>query len=344
MWQSSLQLGLQALRDGHLREAQQEFETVLKSDSKNPYAWASLAETDRRMGDAQAANEAARKAEEAGGSVPAIQHALASFYSQTGDWSHAAKLEAQFANSPQADEQAALRAAELFNKAEDAADAERTLQEALGRYPKSAGVAFANAQLLLQRLDFPGADKAISAALIAHPDNAQLVLTAGVVHYGERRFEEAIADFLRVIRIDPSIPQPYQFISNMIEQAGPQLPAVTGAFEARVKAVPEDKVAKLALAKALLAVDARSPRAESLLKEVLASDEQSWEAHYELGVLLEARHEYATAAAQLNRAAEKAPQQPAIHYHLARVYDRLGDSSHAAAERKKHQELTTTEK
>jgi uncharacterized protein HemY len=69
-------------------------------------------------------------------------------------------------------------------------------------------------------------------------------------------------------------------------------------------------------------------------------DEGNWEAHYELGVLLEGKRNWPGAAAELKRAADLDGKQAMPHYHLARVYDRLGDEQNAKTERVLHERLT----
>jgi Tfp pilus assembly protein PilF len=57
--------------------------------------------------------------------------------------------------------------------------------------------------------------------------------------------------------------------------------------------------------------------------------------------LLSNKHTYQEAATELERSIELDPKQPSPHYHLARVYDRLGQPDRAKAEREIHQRLTT---
>jgi tetratricopeptide (TPR) repeat protein len=338
----ALQDGLTLLRDGKLAEARISFEKALQTDPRNAFAWVSLAETCRRLGDTDAAQAAALKAEQSGTNIPPVDHALASFYAQQGQLARAAAFEEKYAASPKADPQAGLRTAELYQRAGDNPNAERILKSLWEKRGKEPLVAFSYAQVLLRKLDFSGAQVAISAALAANPKDPQLVLVTGVAHYGQRRFPEAIDDFLQVIAIDPSIPQPYAFIGKMMEQAGPKLPEITSAFAARVKSAPDDAIASLVLAKARLAADSKDPQAETLLRASISIDPSQWESHYELGVLLEGRHAYKEAAAELSRSIELDPKQSMPHYHLARVYDRLGESEKAQAERKLHQQLSNS--
>jgi len=118
------------------------------------------------------------------------------------------------------------------------------------------------------------------------------------------------------------------------------LPEITRAFEARVKNAPDDAVAKLVLAKARIAADSKDPEAEALLRQSLVIDPNQWEAHYELGVVFEGKHAYTEAAEELNRCIALDAKQPMPHYHLARVYDRLGETEKAQAERKLHEQLS----
>ena len=50
--------------------------------------------------------------------------------------------------------------------------------------------------------------------------------------------------------------------------------------------------------------------------------------------------DYQGASAELVHSVELDPKQAMPHYHLARVYDRLGQPDRAKAEREIHQQLT----
>jgi tetratricopeptide (TPR) repeat protein len=196
-------------------------------------------------------------------------------------------------------------------------------------------------QRLLQKQDFTQAANVLDGALRTHPNDPQLLLALGVARYGQRRFDDATVRFLQVIRVDPAIEQPYVFLGKMLDQAGSHLDEITKAYERWASGNPKNAQAQLLLAKALLVNDPQDARAEELLKKSIALDSSSWEAHYELGVLLAAKRSYRDAAAELVRASELDPQQAMPHYHLARVYDRLGDTERAKAEREKHQALVS---
>jgi tetratricopeptide (TPR) repeat protein len=198
---------------------------------------------------------------------------------------------------------------------------------------------FKYADGLLHRQDFTHAADVLSTALKQDPGNAQLVLAFGVARYGQRRFDEAILQFLKVIQIDPGIGQPYVFIAKMLDQAGPHLEEITKDYEAWNAREVKNAKAPLVLAKMLLAGGSQHERAAELLRKSIELDPNNWEAHYELGVLLENRHDYSGAATELARSIELDGKQAMPHYHLARVYDRLGQPEKAKAEREIHQRL-----
>jgi Flp pilus assembly protein TadD len=199
-------------------------------------------------------------------------------------------------------------------------------------------------QRLLQKQDFTQAASVLGTALRTHPKDPQLVLALGVARYGQRRFDDAAIAFLDVIQIDPAIEQPYTFLGKMLDQAGSQLEKIAKAFDAWAARNPNNAQAQLLLAKARLVNDPQDAKAESLLRRSISLDSSNWETHYELGVLFAAKRNYREAAAELARAGELDPKQPMPHYHLARVYDRLGEGARAKTERAVHQVLVSPQR
>jgi tetratricopeptide (TPR) repeat protein len=368
-----LQRGLLALEQGDLTQARAAFEEVTKEQPRNAYAWVSLAETYSRLKQPAAAGAAAAKAEKFGGDNPAIDHALAMYFTKTGEFRHAAELEQKFAASGRADAEAQERTAGLFLNAGKAPEALAAAEKAVEQHPSPGAenvlgraliatgragegerhlaiawdgsktdshLAFDYCQALLRRQDFAQAADVLATALESHPDDPQLVLALGVARYGQRRFDEAIGAFLKVIRIDPQVEQPYVFLGKLLDQAGEHLAEITMVSEKWAAQNPRNAEGPLLLAKARLAGDAKDPTAEALLRKSISLDGQNWEAHYELGVLLEGKRNWPGAAEELKRSADLDEKQAMPHYHLARVYDRLGEAEKAKAERALHERLT----
>jgi len=371
---SLLQQGLTALQHGQVQEARSELEEASRLDSKNAYVWSSLAEVYRRLNQGELAALAAKNAEASGGDNPVVAHALAKYYSETGQFGRAAQMERRYAESAKADPGALSRAAELSLKAGNSNAALELAQRAQARHPSpmtqdllaqalaatghaveavsqlrsawetdklNPQIAFDWSHNLLQRSEFTEAAEVAQTILRVHPDEAQMMLVLGVARYGQRRFDEAITVFLKVIESDPQIEQPYLFLGRMLDQAGDHLPTITRDYEQWAASDPKNAKAQLLLAKALLTANVKNERAETLLRRAIALDPGDWESHYELGVWLSNGRKYSDAAEELGRAIELAPKQPEPHYHLARVYDRLGQPERAKAERELHQSLTT---
>lgn len=78
--QPLLQRGLLALQHGQMTEAREDLEQASRLDPKNPYVWASLAETYLRLKEPEKASAAAETAEKSGSGNPVAAHALAIFY------------------------------------------------------------------------------------------------------------------------------------------------------------------------------------------------------------------------------------------------------------------------
>jgi len=370
---SLLEQGLVALQRGQLTIARQDLEQASQTDPQNPYIWTSLAEVYLRLQLPKQASNAAESAEKTGAKNPLVWHALAMFYSKSGRPRPAAEWEQRFAESAKADRNALGRAASLYLDAgepqravtlaqqaiavsssaenEDllgraliavgqAPEGEKHLASAWGQSKTDPQIDFDFAQALLRHEDFARAAEVIDSGLAAHPQDPQLMLALGVARYGQRRFDEALTAFLKVIRVDPAIEQPYTFIGRMLEQAGPHLTEIAKAYEGWAAREPENAKAQLLLAKVLLVQDHHSERAEPLLRHSIALDKNDWEAHYELGVLLEERRNYPGALAELVRSIELNPKSPMPHYHAARIYDRVGQPERAKTERELHQRLT----
>ena len=368
-----LQRGLLALQHGDLAQARSAFEEVTKEEPQNAYAWVSLAETYTRLKQPAAAAGAAAKAETFGSDNPVISHGLAMYFAKAGNYDHAAELEQKFADSGRADPAAWRRTAGMFLDADKIPEALAAAEKAVAQHPSpgaenvlgraliasgetangethlalawngaqsDARFAFDYCEALLRKQDFTKAAEVLSKALESHSDDAQLVLAFGVARYGQRRFEDAIAAFLKVVRIDPQVEQPYVFLGKMLDQAGDRLVEITATVEKWSARNPGNAQGPLLLAKARLAGDAKDPIAEELLRKSIQLDGGNWEAHYELGVLLEGKRDWAGAASELKRAAELDGKQAMPHYHLARVYDRLGEQDKAKAERALHEQMT----
>lgn len=368
--------GLQALSGHDLPQARQLLESASRLQPDNAMVWAALAQTYLRGKETALANDAVGRAARLAPPDSPAQHAVAMFYSETGDFAKAANAERQYASGRSADAQAAASAAGLSLRAGDIEqavlwaktalnrsdtapmhhllgqvyaaanrpdEAERQFQAAVERDPQSEIYAFDLGQIQLRRADFAGAMATFGKAGQRFPNSAQIQLSFGVAAYGQRRFGDAIDAFLRVTAMDRSVEQPYLFLGRILGQAGDRLPQVVAAFAAWEKAEPGNYLAVCLHAKALNAASGDPAEIEMKLRRSIQLSDAYWESHFELGVLLEKKREWKEAAAELTRSIELNPKAAAPHFQLARAYGKLGDPERARAERAEHQRLTAAE-
>lgn len=217
-----------------------------------------------------------------------------------------------------------------------AAEYEQAIQ--LSPYEESYYFEAGHARLLRQQ--FEDAVKILERGCKVFDKSAQLQLALGVAYYGERRFPEAAGAFLRTVDLAPEVQQPYVFLGKMLDQVSARLPEILPRFERWASANPNDPLAQFVYAKGILAAGGDRGKAEQLLRASIRLKGDQWESHYELGSLLEAQRKFPEAASELERSAALNPNEAAVRYHLARVYDRLGDAGKAAEQREIHRRLT----
>ncbi len=311
---SLLQRGLLALERGDPRAAEVSLEEAGKQRPRDARVWIGLAQTYRRSGRVEAAKEAADRAAQFAPADPMVLRALAVVYAESKAWDGAI---------------AALR-------------------EALRLSPYEEASYFDLGRTMLIAQDFRGAVEVLEKGRKMFDKSPQIALALGVAYYGQRRFSDAVDTFLKTITLAPEVEQPYIFLGRILEQDGDRLPEITGKFAAFAAANPQNYLGPFLHAKALLADPAAGPatqaQAESLLRKSRSLNEGFWESHFELGILLEGKREYAKARPELERAIELNPTNAASHYRLARVYDRLGKPQQAATERALHQKYVDAER
>ena len=304
---SALREGLLSLQKGDLARAVERLRASVEMKRDSGIAWAALAQALSKEGQLIEADKAAAQAESVGGKQPVVIRALVLYWSGRGDTEAAVRL----------------------------------LRKAAQVSPTQEQAHFDLAQALLSRERFDDAAEALEGGLKALPKSAQLQLALGVARYGQRRFAEAIDAFLKTIELQPEVEQPYVFLGKILDHAGDRLPEIEGRVSTFLKAQPDHPEANLVYAKVIQRrADADPVQIESHLRRAIGSGRPTWEAHFELGVLLARTRKFAEASDELNAAIKLKADEPAPHYHLARVYDRLGQRDKAAAERALHEKLT----
>jgi tetratricopeptide (TPR) repeat protein len=338
---------------------------LLAQTPRTGLAWAVLARTYAALNKPAEAAAAARQADAT--TDPQAQHMLALYHAQHGSRARAAQLERNFALSPLADPAAAARAAFLLAETGDAANAiamgERALtkqdraeiRQLLARlyentrqpdkaieqhqailkarpYDEQAHGEYGQALLRMGR--FQQAVTALEESRRIFDKSPQIELALGVGYYSLRRNDDAATCFLRVIDLDPAIPQPYVFLSKMLDTLGDRLPQTRQRFEAWHRAETKSHLPPLVYARAL-PIGERKP----LLAESIRREGGFWESHFELAQVLEHENNLAGAAREYEATVKLDARQAQAHYRLARLYDRLQRPADAARHRQIHAKL-----
>lgn len=217
----------------------------------------------------------------------------------------------------------------------DPASAAARLQAAIRANPEIESNYTELGNLSLSVHDFPNAILVLEHARQRFPRSPQAALSLGVAYYAMRRFPDAVNQFLDTAKLAPTIEQPVQFLSRMMEHAGERQDEVIACFETFVKKQPNSATGHFALGKA------KSDEAE--LRRAIALAPNHADAHFELGQLLEKAGKLPEAVREYERAASLSPKDPVPHYRLSRLYTRQGKTALAAAARQRHETLMANE-
>jgi tetratricopeptide (TPR) repeat protein len=321
-------------------EVQKRLEEAVRVAPKDPRGWILLAQARAAQGDKEGALQAAARASETAGKDSTVLFNLAVLYQRldNAELAIGAGLRArEIEKSPELE----LLLAESYDRSGDWEKAKAGYAEARRLDPYSEGPIFRAAQAYLRHMDFAGAAQVLEDGRKTFDKSPQLELALGVAYYGQRKFTEALGQFLRVINLDPGIPQAYAFSGKLLEHAGDRLAECKAKFAAYERVNPKDSMGFVLHAKALLEEDESGNLAEAktLLAKGLAVKDDDAEGHFLMGRVLESERDLAGAANEYERSAALNPKEPGTHFRLARVYERLGRKEDAARERRLHEEL-----
>jgi tetratricopeptide (TPR) repeat protein len=379
-----LQEGVAALERKDFGKAEASFEQATRLAPDNAAAWLFLARAYALDKKKDQALEAARKAEAVGGADAKVLQNLADFYALLEpDPPKAAELGERYAEKATQDKTAWRRLAAFclqagltdravaaatrglpaddgpelrsilgtaYMQRGDFANAAAQLSEVVKLNPYNEDAHFQLARVYLVQQDFPSAVRVLENARNLFDKSAQIELALGVAYYGERKFAKAIEQFLKTIQLAPDVPQPYVFLGRIMDHATDRLPELTQKFTDFQQRNPSSYLGYQLHAKALVAqlppagFPAEAQTAMDLVQKSLALNDDEAESHYLAGLLLDRKREFAKAASELERSIQLNAKDPAAHYRLARVYDRLGRRDDAEQQRALHEKLSEEEK
>jgi tetratricopeptide (TPR) repeat protein len=362
-----LQDGLVALKTNRMETARSNLERAVKVKPDGGEAWAALAQTYVRLNFVVSAHNAAAKAEAVAGKNPAVLRGLADYYAAAGDAAHAADYEERYALSAGSrDPDAILRAVTLRIQAKEAKQAialaskvlasgdnarlrgllasayelDKQPARAINEYnraimldPYEEGYYFQLGQLLIDAENFATARQVLEAARKIFDKSPEIELALGTAYYGLKNYDEAGFSFLKTVTLAPQAPQAYSFLARVLDQNTKWLPEITSAFASFAEAQPRQYLPQFLYGKALLLGGTDLTGAEARLRKSIALEDGFWESHYQLGVLLQKRHQLPQAEVELKKSAALGPHNPLPHQQLAHLFDQMGKPADAKLER-----------
>lgn len=377
--------GLIALQSRDIPKAQEYLEQAIEVDPEDARAWIGLAQIYRMLNLHANAGRHADEAARIGADSPLIQHALSMFHADSGDFAEAARWEERFARGERGGEEAYLRAITLYLQAEmplkatevgEAAiesglEGSALVHNALGKaYTmadkpvqglRSLRIAVKNLPYqeslhhdlgyfhLLQQ-DFDAAHRAFLVGRKYFDKSPGIEIGLGIVAYQQRRFDDAIDQFLRAAELAPDMEQPHAFLGRLLQHARPRIDEVENRMRVFHEQHSRNHYGPFLYGQVLLSRvgGRRDPEVlsgiEKLLRESIGRRDDFWESHYELGVLLEKKRDFRSAEQHFERAAKLNPNSSKPHYRLARIYQRLGKAKEAKRERELHKRIAEQER
>lgn len=220
--------------------------------------------------------------------------------------------------------------------------------------PAQPNAAVADAESLIAKQDWKGAETKLAACLVAHPDDARALFDAGYVADAQNKMDDAAAFYARAVKADPKSFESHLSLGLLLarqgklDEARPELEAATKldggeagpAMKARawralaqidrakdpaaaadelreaLKLSPETERDTL-LAAQLAEESNEADAAEAAYRRVLARDAKNAEARAGLAHLLLAKKQYPEAETLLRQALADSPDDPTFSAELA---------------------------
>ena len=378
-----LRRGLVALQERDISAAREYLGEVLKQAPDEARAWIGLAQAYRILNLHGQARRHAAEAERHGKDNPLIQHALSLFHSDYGNWSEAAGWEEKFARGENGGPEAYARAVWLYMQADMPLRAAEVGREALELGESAAlhnllGKAYAMSNqreaglrhfelaveiepyeeslhydlghFHLRNLDYDSAREVFLAGQKYFDKSPAIEFGLGIAAFGERRFREAIDRFLRTAELAPSMEQPHAFLGRLLQHGSDRLDAIEERLRVFHEQHSKNHFGPFLYGQVLLAklggqADEEAIAAiEALLNQAIDRNENFWESHYVLGVLVEKKRDFRGAEKHFKRAVDLNPHASKPHHGLARVYRRLGKAAEARQQRELHEQAARQER
>lgn len=212
-----------------------------------------------------------------------------------------------------------------------------TLASAQAKLPESPELHKAMGTLALDHGRFEAALEEFSKALTLDTHDIEARFLMGTTKRRMRAFEDALAIFDEVGKIDPSYPG-FALERGLLFEEWGRIDQALKEYEAALAKAPNDPDVMLRVGCARVAAGAGGP-AEEILRKVQSMRTQPAEASHCLGRALMLKDDLAEAIRLLQRAVDLAPRRAEYHLYLGWAFNEHGKLSEAETELKKALDL-----
>jgi tetratricopeptide (TPR) repeat protein len=219
----------------------------------------------------------------------------------------------------------------------DVEGANATLASAQAKLPESPELHKAMGNLALDHGRFEAALEEFSKALLLDEKDIEARFLMGTTKRRMRAFEDALAIFDAVGKIDPSYPG-FALERGLLFEEWGRIEEALKEYEAALAKAPNDPDVMLRVGCARVAAGYGGP-AEEILRKVQSSRTQPAEASHCLGRALMLKDDLAEAIRLLTRAVEMAPRRAEYHMYLGWALNEHNKLADAEAELKKALDL-----
>jgi tetratricopeptide (TPR) repeat protein len=193
-------------------------------------------------------------------------------------------------------------------------------------------------ELLLHRAVWQAAE-VFRNGVKAHPTSSRMLTGLGAALFAGALYDEAAARLCQAADLNPSDPEPYTFLGQIVPAAPKALPCVRSTLGRYAQQHPGDAQALYSYAMAVAKENANDPEVEALLTRAIAIDRKCAPAYLQLGILAYAHRDPLKAIDLYHQAIDADPQLAEAHYRLGVAYDRMGKADQAAQEFQRHDEI-----
>ena len=233
---------------------------------------------------------------------------------------------------------------EIAERSGDSLTAVREFERAAKEDPSEENYFAWGSELLEHRAIWQAKDVFESGAK-AYPHSARMLTALGAALFGGALYDEAARRLCEASDLVPIDEKPYLFMGKVETASPNLLPCIEAKLQRFVQMRPSDPIANLYYAMSYWKEHNRSVDSDTTsvvrhyLEQALKVDDKCSEAYLQLGILEASRADFRQAADLYQRAIASDPQSTEAHYRLGVAYDRLGERQRAAEEFKLHDDL-----